>query len=82
MKPSSLVWVRLNSCPIIAATKPTITRKFIAGMVGRTGKLKSLDNLTLEQLTKLNQWLAKHSNETLEILYLEFVKGQNHVTNL
>jgi hypothetical protein len=79
MKPSSLVWVRLNSCPIIAAAKPTITRKFIAGLVGRMTKLKSLDNLTLEQLTHLNQWLAKHSNDQLEQLFLEFVKGAQRV---
>jgi hypothetical protein len=75
VKPSSLVWVRLNSCTIIAASKPTITRAFVAGLVGRKTKLKSLDNLTLEQLINLNQWLAKHSNETLETLFLEFVKG-------
>lgn len=74
-KPSSLVWMRLNSCPIIAASKPTITRKFIAGLVGRTGKLKSLDNLTPEQLTELNHWLSARSNDTLETLFLEFLKG-------
>jgi hypothetical protein len=50
VKPSSLVWVRLNSCPVIRAARPTITRKFIAGVVGRTGKLKSLDNFTLEHV--------------------------------
>jgi hypothetical protein len=75
VKSSSLVWVRLNSCPIIAASKPTITRAFVAGLVGRTSRIKSLDNLTLEQLTDLNQWLAKHSNDHLEQLFLEFVKG-------
>jgi hypothetical protein len=65
----------LNSCPVIRATRPTFTRAFVAGLVGHTTKLKSLDNLTLEQLTHLNQWLAKHSNDQLEQLFLEFVKG-------
>jgi hypothetical protein len=79
MKPSSLVWVRLNSCPVIAASKPTITRAFVAGLVGRTTKLKSLDNLEPQELTDLNQWLTKHSNDQLEQLFLEHLKGAQRV---
>jgi hypothetical protein len=76
LKASSLVWVRLNSCPVIRAARPTITRAFVAALVVCPTKLKSLDNLTLEQLTHLNQWLAKHSNDQLEQLFLEYLKGK------
>ena len=75
MKPASLAWVRLNSSPIIRAVKPQKARAFIAGLVGHIGKLKSLDDLTPAQLDTLNHWLAHISNESLEGLFLEFLKG-------
>jgi hypothetical protein len=45
LKPSSLAWVRLRSVAVIAAAKPTVARKFIANLVGRSDKLKSLEYL-------------------------------------
>jgi hypothetical protein len=75
MKPSSLAWVRLNSVAVIAAARPTIARKFIAEMIGRTGKLKSLDDLEPHVLDTLNHTLSKISNDQLEIKFLEFLKG-------
>ena len=75
LKPSSLAWARLNSSPIIRATKPQKARAFIAGLVGHTGKLKSLDDLTPAQLTTLNNTFAHISNDQLEAQFLGFLKG-------
>jgi hypothetical protein len=71
LKPSSLVWIRLKTVLVIG-----VTRDFVRQLVGRTTRLASLDNLTFEQLITLNQLFAKTSNETLEGLFLEFVKGR------
>ena len=75
MKASSLAWVRLNSVPVIRAARPTVTRKFIAAMLEHPGKLKSLDDLDQAQVTELNARLAKTSNDTLEQMFLEHLKG-------
>jgi hypothetical protein len=74
LKPSSLVWVRLNSVPVIAAAKPTVARKFIAHLVGHTGKVRSLDDLEPNIITALNARLAKLSNDALEQMFLEFLR--------
>ncbi len=76
MKPSSLAWVRLNSIPVIRAAKQTTARQFAASLIGHTGKLKSLDDLTPDQLKALNQYLSNHSNDVLENAYLEYIKGK------
>ncbi len=76
MKPSSLAWVRLNSIPVIQATKQNAVRPFVAHLIGHTGKLKSLNDLTPDQLKALNQYLSNHSNDVLEHLFLEYIKGK------
>ncbi len=76
MKASSLAWVRLNSIPVIRAAKQTTTRLFVAYLIGHTGKLKSLDDLTPDQLKALNQYLSNYSNDVLEHSYLEYIKGK------
>jgi hypothetical protein len=73
-KPSSLVWVRLNSVPVIAATKRTVTRKFVAHLIGLDCKLKSLDHLEPNIIANLNAYLAKLSNDALERTFLEFLR--------
>jgi hypothetical protein len=75
LKPSSLIWVRLNSVPVIRAVKPAVARAFIAGMVGHPGKLKSLDDLEPHALDTVNHLFAHSSNEQLEARFLEFLKG-------
>ena len=75
LKPSALAWVRLNSNPIIRAVRPQKARAFIAGLIGHTGKLKSLDDLTPAQLDTLNHYLAHISNDQLEQKFLEHLKG-------
>ena len=75
LKPSSLVWVRLNSVPVIRAARANVTRAFVAALIVHTGKLKSLDALEPDQLAKLNSTLAQTSNESLEHLFLEHLKG-------
>ena len=77
LKPSSLAWVRLNCVPVIRAARANVTRGFVAGMVGHAGKLKSLDSLEPDQIAKLNSTLAQLSNETLEGLFLEYLKGKS-----
>jgi hypothetical protein len=80
LKPSSLAWVRLRSVPVIAAARPTIARAFVAAQVVHTGKLKSLDDLAPNIVTELNARLAKLSNDTLEQLFLEFVRAKPYKT--
>ena len=75
LKPSSLAWVRLNSVPVIRAARANVTRAFVAALIVHTGKLKSLDSLEPDQLAKLNSTLAQLSNESLEGLFLEHLKG-------
>ena len=75
LKPSSLAWVRLNSVPVIRAARPNVTRAFVAALIVHTGKLKSLDELECTQLANLNSALAQLSNENLEGLFLEYLKG-------
>ena len=75
LKPSSLVWVRLNSVPVIRAARANVTRGFVATLIVHTGKLKSLDELECTQLANLNATLAQLSNESLEGLFLEYLKG-------
>ena len=75
MKASSLAWVRLNSVPVIRATKSQKARAFVAGLVGYSGKLKSLDGLTAAQLKTLNHHLSHTSNNQLEAQFLEHLKG-------
>ena len=75
MKTSSLAWVRLNSVPVIRAARANVTRGFVATLIVHTGKLKSLDSLEPDQLAKLNSTLSQLSNESLEHLFLEHLKG-------
>jgi hypothetical protein len=74
LKPSSLVWVRLRSVPIIAALRPAVARAFVAHLVGHENKIKSLDDLESSVLADLNQRFAKLSNDQLEAQFLEFLK--------
>ena len=75
LKPSSLAWVRLNSVPVIRAARANVTRAFVAALIVHTGKLKSLDELECTELAKLNSAFAQLSNESLEGLFLEYLKG-------
>jgi hypothetical protein len=68
--------MRLNTVPVIQAAKQTTVRQFVAYLIGHTGKLKSLDDLTPDQLKALNQFLSNHSNDVLEHSYLEYIKGK------
>ena len=77
LKPSALVWCRLNSVLVIRAARPRIVRQFVAATVVHTGKLKSLDDLEPNIITELNARLAKLSNDTLEQLFLEYLKGKS-----
>ncbi len=74
-KPSSLAWVRLNSVSVIRAARLPVARAFVGNLVGLERKLKSLDDLEPDIITDLNARLAKLSNETLEHLFLEHLKG-------
>ena len=76
LKASSLAWVRLNSVPVIRSARPTVARAFVAAQVGFQKKLKSLDDLEPNSITELNARLVKLSNDTLEHLFLEFLKGK------
>jgi tRNA uridine 5-carbamoylmethylation protein Kti12 len=75
VKPSALAWVRLNSVPVIRAARPTVARAFVAAQVGFQKKLKSLDDLEPNIITDLNARMSKLSNDTLEQLFLEYLKG-------
>jgi hypothetical protein len=68
--------MRLNSIPVIRAAKQNITRQFILSLIGHTGTLKSLDDLTPDQQKALNQYLSSHSNDVLEHSYLEYIKSK------
>lgn len=67
--------MRLNSIPVIRAARAPIVRGFVAHQVGHAGRLKSLDDLENTVLNELNRKLATQSNDTLEMQFLEFLKG-------
>jgi hypothetical protein len=76
MKPSSLAWMRLNTVAVIQAAKQNTVRQFVANLIGHTGRLKSLDDLTPDELKVLNQYLSNNSNDVLELSYLEYIKSK------
>jgi hypothetical protein len=77
LKPSSLIWVRLNSVQVIRAARPNVARAFIAAQVGHPGKLKSLDDLEPHVLETLNHHFAHTSNDQLETQFLKHLKGKS-----
>jgi hypothetical protein len=74
LQPSSLIWWRLKSSPLLAATKPQVLRQWLAAKTGHTDKITTLPALESVQIKTLLRWLETTSNPDLESQFLQWLE--------
>jgi hypothetical protein len=74
LQPSSLIWWRLKSSPLLAAAKPQVLRQWLAAKTGHANKVTTLTALEPAQTKALLRWLEATSNRDLEAQFHQWLE--------